>query len=38
MTHAYLTKRDIEIARILKQLTKQEIEELNKKLEICQKK
>jgi hypothetical protein len=28
MEHVYLTKRDIDIARVLKQITKQEVKEL----------
>ena len=35
MEHAYLTRRDIDIARSLKQITKLEVKELLKKIEIC---
>ena len=37
MKHAYLTKRDIDVARVLRQVTKLEISELMKKMEKCAK-
>ena len=37
MNHAYLTKRDIDIARVVRQITKAESKELIMKLEVCKK-
>ena len=37
MNHAYLTKKDIDVARIIKQITAQEVSELKKVLDKCTK-
>jgi len=38
MKHAYLTKRDINVARVLKQVTKTEFKELEVNMNRCSKK
>ena len=35
MKHAYLTKKDIDVARVLKQITKCEVQELIETLNKC---
>ena len=37
MNHTYLTKKDIDVARIIKQITAQEVSELKKVLDKCEK-
>ena len=37
MNHAYLTKKDIDVARIVGQITKEEVKELLLTLEKCKK-
>ena len=37
MNHAYLTKKDIDVARVVRQITMTENKELDKKLETCKK-
>ena len=37
MHHAYLSKKDIDVARVLKQITRTEVKELLKTVERCTK-
>lgn len=37
MNHAYLTKRDVDVARVLKQITRTEVKKLLKTIDRCTK-